>query len=359
MGLLDSFKNEFIDIIDWTDNTNDTLIWKFPRYQNEIKMGARLTVRESQQAVFLNEGVIADTYQPGLYSLQTENMPILSTLKGWKYGFNSPFKADVFFVSTKQFINQRWGTKSPVTISDERFGMIDIRAFGTFSFRIVDGGKFIKEIAGTDGQYTTEDIDDQLRSMIVSKFTSAAGSGNITIDKFAANLDELSQLCQDKLNADFDAYGLRITKFVVENVSMPDDVKKDIFDYSRLNKLDMDQLAQLRTTQSIQTAAGNTGLGGAGIGMGVGLGMGRVFGKTFNQEQKKQTTPPPLPAQFFVAVNGQQTGPFSMDQISKMAQGGKLTRESLVWKAGMAAWASAGTVNDLDTVFSTIPPPIG
>jgi membrane protease subunit (stomatin/prohibitin family) len=358
MGLLDSFKNEFIDIIDWTDSTNDTLIYKFPRFQNEIKMGAKLTVRESQQAVFLNEGTIADVYQPGLYTLHTENMPILTTLKGWKYGFNSPFKADVFFVSTKQFINQRWGTQSPVTINDERFGMIDIRAFGTFSFRIVDAGKFIKELAGTDGEYTTDDVDDQLRSMMVSKFTSAAGSGNITIDKFAANLDELSQLCQDKLNADFDAYGLKITKFIVENVSMPDDVKKEIFDYSRLNKLNMDQLAQFRTTQSIETAAGNTGMGGMGVGMGVGMGMGKIFGKTFNEAQNTQT-PPPLPAQFFVAVNGQQTGPFSMEDISKMAQGGRLTRESLVWKAGMAAWAAAGTVGDLNQVFSTIPPPIG
>lgn len=357
MGLLDSFKHEFVDIIEWTDNTNDTLIWKFPRFQNEIKMGAKLTVRDSQQAIFLNEGVIADVYQPGLYTLQTENMPILTTLKGWKYGFSSPFKADVFFVSTKQFIDQKWGTQNPVTVSDERFGMIEIRAFGTYAFRVVDGSKFIKEITGTDEVYTTEKIGDQLRSMIASAFSGVAAK--ISIENFASNLDELSHLCQDKLNADFEAYGLQITKFLIENVSMPDDLKKEIFDYSRLNKLDIQKLAQLKTAQSIETAAANQGLAGAGIGMGVGIGMGNMFSNAFNTTTTSNNmTPPPLPQQFFVAVNGQQTGPFGMDQIGQMALGGTLTRDSLVWKAGMATWAAAGTVVELSAVFHNVPPPI-
>lgn len=170
MGLFDKLKSEFIDIIEWQDNTNDTIIWKFPRYQNEIKMGAKLTVRESQQAVFMNEGTIADVFQPGMFTLQTQNMPVLTTLKGWTYGFNSPFKADVFFVSTKQFIDQKWGTKNPITIDDQRFGMIELRAFGSFAFRVEDGAKFIKEVAGTDGQYTTDGVTGQLRSLIVTKF---------------------------------------------------------------------------------------------------------------------------------------------------------------------------------------------
>jgi membrane protease subunit (stomatin/prohibitin family) len=142
MGLWDKLKGEFIDIIDWTDSTNDTIIYKFPRFQNEIKMGAQLTVRESQVALFLNEGTIADVFQPGMYTLSTQNMPILSTLKGWKYGFNSPFKADVFFVSTKQFTNQKWGTKNPIPIRDLEFGPIRIRAFGSYNFRVNDAAKF-------------------------------------------------------------------------------------------------------------------------------------------------------------------------------------------------------------------------
>src|ERR1035441_3317417 len=272
MGLFSKLKNELIDIIDWPESSGDTLVWKFPGYENEIKMNAKLTVRESQQAVFLNEGVIADVYQPGMFTLQTQNMPILSTLKGWKYGFESPFKADVFFINTRQFIDQKWGTKNPITLSDERFGMIELRAFGSFAYRVVDAGKFLKEVAGTEGEYTTDEVNGQLRSLIVNKFTNAAGQGNLPIEKFAANLDELSKLCTDKLNEDFDAYGLKITRFVIENVSMPDDLKKEIFDYSRLNKLDMQKLAQFRTTESIEIAAGNQG-GIAGMGMGLGVGV--------------------------------------------------------------------------------------
>ncbi len=359
MGFFDKLKNEFIDIIEWTDSSSDTIVWKFPRYENEIKMGAKLTVRESQQAVFLNEGTIADLYQPGMYTLSTQNMPILSTLRGWKYGFESPFKADVFFISTRQFVDQRWGTKNPITLSDDRFGMLELRAFGSFSFRVTDGGKFIKEVAGTEGLYTTDEINGQLRSLIMTKFTTAVGNGNFPIEKFASNLEELSTMVQEKLNQDFESYGLKITKFLIENVSMPEELKKEIFDYSRLNKLDMQKLAQFRTTQSIQTAAANEGIGGAGIGIGVGVGLGNIVANNFNQAQQNANTPPPppQPVAFFTAVNGQQAGPYSLEQIAQQAQSGALTRDTLVWKAGMAAWAQAGNVVELNSVFSNVPPP--
>ncbi len=368
MGFFDKLRNEFVDIIDWTDNTGDTLVWKFPRYQDEIKMGAKLTVRESQQAVFMNEGKIADVYQPGMYSVETQNMPILATLKGWKYGFDSPFKADVFFVSTRQFVDQRWGTKNAITIADERFGMIELRAFGTFAFRIEDGGKFIKEIAGTNGEFTTEDINGQLRSLIVNKFTNAIGSGNIPIDKVAASVEDLSNLCQEKLNQDFEGYGLKITKFLVENVSMPDDIKKEIFEYSRLDKIDMQKLAQMKAAQSIETAAANPGVGGMGVGLGVGVGMGNIMANTMgtaitnNQQNQPNTigTPPPIPqaAQYFVAENGQQTGPFDAARLAQMVQSGTLTRDTLVWKTGMAGWAAASSVEDVASLFSNVPPPL-
>ena len=357
MGLFDKLSHEFIDIIEWTDNTTDTIVWKFPRYQNEIKMGAKLTVRESQQAVFMNEGAIADVYQPGMYELQTQNMPVMATLRGWKYGFNSPFKADVFFVSTRQFIDQKWGTKNAITLSDERFGMVELRAFGTFAYRVVDGGKFIKEIAGTEGTYSTDEIDGQLRSMIVTKFSNSVGQGNLTIDKFASNLEELSQICSDKLNEDFEAYGLKITKFLVENVSMPDDLKKQIFDYSRLNKIDMQKFAQFKTAESIETAAANPGgNAGLGVGFGVGMGMGNMVTNAFSN-QINIPPPPPSALQFFIAVNGQQTGPFSPEQMAQMAQLGNLKRDSLVWKAGMPSLAQASTLTELSNAFSIVPPP--
>lgn len=366
MGLFDKIKNEFIDIIEWQDNTNDTIVWKFPRYQNEIKMNAKLTVRESQQAVFLNEGTIADVFQPGMHTLQTQNMPVLSTLKGWKYGFNSPFKADVFFISTKQFIDQKWGTKNPITLDDQRFGMIELRAFGSFAFRVTDAGKFLKEVAGTDGEYTTEEVTGQLRSLIVTKFTDAVGEGNIPVEKFAANLEELSQLGRDKLSADFEEYGLKITKFLVENVSMPEELKKEIFEYSRLNKIDMQKLAQMKAAKSIEKAAENQG-GTMGMGMGLGMGMGmgnmmtNMFGNQMMNQQQQQNTnmppPPPPVLQFFIAVNGQQSGPFGPEQMQQMVQSGALKRETMVWKAGMAAWVQAGSVPELAQLFNNIPPP--
>lgn len=357
MGLFDKIKNEFIDIIEWVDSTNNTIVWKFPRYQNEIKMGAKLTVRESQVAIFMNEGKIADVFQPGMYTLETQNMPIMSTLRGWKYGFNSPFKADVFFVSTKQFIDQKWGTKNPITLSDPRFGFIEVRAFGNFAFRVNDAGKFLKEIAGTDTHFGAEEVTEQLRSLIVTKFTDAVGEGNIPIEKFAANMDELSKLGQTKLNEDFVEYGLTITKFLVENVSMPEELKKEIFNYSRLNAIDMQKLAQFNTANAIGDAAKNQGLGGAGVGMGVGFGMGNMVTNMMNNSMQQNNVPPPV-VQFHVVLNGAQAGPFGLDQLKTMITSGQIARTTQVWKAGMANWAAADQQAELAALFAAVPPPI-
>lgn len=363
MGLFDKLKNEFIDIIEWVDSSNDTIVWKFPRFQNEIKMGAKLTVRESQVAVFMNEGKIADVFQPGMHTLETQNMPILSTLKGWKYGFNSPFKADVFYISTKQFIDQKWGTKNPITLNDPRFGFIELRSFGSFAFRVTDGGKFIKEIAGTNENFSTEEVAEQLRSMIVSKFSDALGEGNIPVEKLAGNTDELSKLGKEKLNEDFLEYGLTITKFLVENISMPEELKKEIFNYSRLHAIDMNKLAQFNTANAIGDAAKNQGLGGAGVGMGVGMGMGNMVSNMMNNNMNTQNQngmpPPPPIVQFHVVVNGAQAGPFTLQQLQVMAGSGQLDKTSLVWKAGMPGWLTAETQAELVSLFNNVPPPIG
>jgi len=353
MGLLDTFKNEFIDIIEWTDNTQDTIVWKFPRFQNEIKTGAQLTVRESQQAVFLNEGKLADVYQPGRYELSTQNMPILSTLKGWKYGFNSPFKVDIYYVNTKQFTDQKWGTKNPITLNDPRFGMIEIRAFGNFSFKVTDAGKFMKEIVGTDGNFTTEEISNQLRALVVTKLTDAIAESKLKIEEYASNLEEFSKFGAEKLSEDFDKYGLLITSLLVENISMPDEVKKEIFELSRLDKIDMQKLTQWKVAHGIEKAAESGGLASAFVG----VGMGGLLQNGLAGGTQTGATPPPV-MQLFVAVNGAQTGPFDVAALTQMAQGGQLTKDSLVWKAGMAAWAAASTVPELASILGSVPPPI-
>lgn len=357
MGL---FTNEFIDIIDWPSQQPDTLVWKFPRFQNEIKMNAKLTVREGQQAVFINEGQIADVYKPGMYTLHTENMPILSTLKGWKYGFNSPFKADVIFVSTRKALDQKWGTRNAITVSDDRFGMIELRAFGTYAFSITDAGKFIKEIVGIQEDYSNEDITGQLKSVIATRFSTAAGSGSITIDKFAANLDSLSDLIKEKIAPDFEQVGLKLESFYVENVSMPEDLKKEIFEYSRLGRVNMTEFTRLKTAQSISVAAANEGMGGLAAGLGAGMATGNVMANAMNQgQQMAGSMPPPLPmVQYYTGINGKQEGPYDMAGLQRLVDAGTLKRDTLVWTTGMPAWAAADTIADLKILFVNTPPPL-
>lgn len=361
MGLFDRILGEFIDVIEWVDNTQDTIIWKFPRFQNAIKMGAKLTVRESQQAIFVNEGTIADVYKPGMYTLTTQNMPLMTTLNSWKMGFNSPFKADVFYVSTKQFLNLKWGTQNPIIVNDDRFGMIELRAFGSYSFQINDGAKFLKEVAGTNTEFTTESIAGQLRSILINKFTDLLAESGVMIEKAASNLEEFSKAGMEKLQEDFNAYGITITKFLVENISMPEDLKKEIFEYSRLDKINMQKLAQMKTAKSIEIAAENPGgIAGIGVGMGAGVGIGNMMSGAFNQMQNNNApvnnVPPPI-TQFFVAVNGQQSGPFGVDQLQGLVQNGTIGRDTLVWKTGMAEWAKASTVAEFASIFTNVPPP--
>lgn len=368
MGLFDKLRGEFIDIIEWLDSSNDTMVYRFERYQNEIKNGAKLTVREGQVAVFINEGQLADVFPPGMHTLTTENLPILSTLKGWKHGFNSPFKAEVYFVNTRNITAQKWGTKNPITLNDKRFGMLEIRAFGTYVMRVKDAKLFIKEIVGTDGHFTTEEIADQLRSMLVTRFTDAVGEANLPVENYASNVNEISNYVRDVLNPEFEQYGLELPKFLIENVSMPEEVKKEIFELSRLNTIDMNKLTQLKTAKAIERAADNEG-GSAGAGMGMGMGfamanqMGQSLGNSFQQSQPQQqtpSTPPPIPPAltFFAVINGQQAGPYDMNTLKSLVSQGQITRDSLVWREGMSNWTVVNQVSELSGLFGSVPPPI-
>ncbi|MFZ6009687.1 MAG: SPFH domain-containing protein [Bacteroidota bacterium] len=364
MGLWDKLKAELIDIIEWTDDSSNTMVWRFPRYQNEIKYGAKLTVRESQAAVFVNEGQIADVYKPGLYTLTTQNMPILTTLKGWKYGFDSPFKAEVYFVNTKNFTDQKWGTKNPIMMRDAEFGPIRLRAFGTYALRVADPGKFIKEIAGTQAHFTTEEVTEQLRNLIVTRFTDTVGESKIPILDLAANYDELSKFISGKINPEFGEYGLEVTKLLVENISLPTEVEQMLDKRSSMGILgNLNQYTQFQTANAIEAAAKNPG-GGAneGLGLGMGFGMAQQMSQMLNQQsQQSQQGPPPIPGgnvQYFIAVNGQQQGPYTLQTLQAMVQQGTLTRDTLVWKQGMANWAKAADTAELNSIFDAVPPPL-
>lgn len=361
MGFFDKLRGELVDIIEWLDNSNNTLAYRFDRHQNEIKNGAKLTVREGQVAVLINEGKFADVFQPGMYELKTSNLPILSTLKGWKHGFNSPFKAEVYFISTRNITAQKWGTKNPITLNDQRFGFIEIRAFGTYVIKVNDATLFIKEIVGTDGHFTTEEITSQLKSLIVTRFTDAAAEAGLPVETFASNLNELSDFVLTVIAPEFNKYGIELTNFLIENISMPEEVKKEIFELSRLNAIDLNKLTQMKAAKSLEKAAENeSGTAGAGMGMGMGFAMANQMGQSFATNQQQQSTPPPLPPKllFHVVINGQQAGPFDMNTLKQMAINKQLTKDVLVWREGMANWATAESVVELNNVFGSTPPPI-
>lgn len=370
MGIFDKLRNEFIDIIEWTDASTDTIVWKFPRYQNEIKMNAKLTVRESQVAVFMNEGKIADVFQPGMYTLATQNMPILSTLQGWKYGFNSPFKADVFFVSMRQFTNQKWGTKNPVMLRDAEFGPLRIRAFGSYAFRVKDAGSFLKEVSATNPEFTVEGINEQLRNLAVSRGMEAIAEAKIPVLDLAANYEEVSTAITGKIGTEFNELGLELTKFLIENISLPPEVEAALDKRSSIGIVgNLGAYSQFQAANAMEKAAENPsggGLAAAGLGAGMGAAMmgqvGNIFQNNSNQQQANTGggAPPPLPtaAPFFVAVDGKQSGPFDPEQLRQLAAAGSLNAQTLVWKTGMAAWSAAGTVPELAPVLATVPPPL-
>jgi membrane protease subunit (stomatin/prohibitin family) len=364
MALWDKLKAELIDIIEWTDDSTNTMVWRFPRYQNEIKYGAKLTVRESQVAVFVNEGQIADVYKPGLHTLITQNMPILTTLKGWKYGFDSPFKAEVYFVNTKNFTDQKWGTKNPIMLRDVEFGPVRLRAFGTYAIKVVDAGKFIKEIAGTQAHFTTEEVTEQLRNMIITRFTDSVGESKIPVLDLAANYDELSKFITGKISPEFSDYGLEVTKFLVENISLPPEVEAMLDKRTSMGILgNLNQYAQFQAANAMEQAAKTEGGNAAqGMGLGMGFAMAQQMGQMFNQQnqnQQNQQIPPPLPDQsYFVAVNGAQQGPYNPAALQQLISQGMLTRESLVWKQGMPGWTKAGDVPDVAALFNSVPPPL-
>ncbi|MEO0506355.1 MAG: SPFH domain-containing protein [Bacteroidota bacterium] len=366
----EKLSNEFIDIVEWLDYTDDTIAHRFERYQNEIKNGAKLIVREGQTAVFVNEGQLADVFTPGTYELTTQNLPILATLKGWKYGFNSPFKAEVYFVNTHLFTDEKWGTKSPITLSDERFGLVEIRAFGTYAFRISDAGKFIIDIVGTDNNFTNYEINEHLKSLIATRFTDTVGEANLPIELYAANTSELSETCKEVMGPEFESVGISLEKFYIENVSMPEDLKKEIFEYSRIDKLDLDKLTKFKTAKAIEAAAKNEGgTAGAGMGMGMGFVLAQQMGGLMNPQmgtapQVQQTNaavPPPMPVavQYFYAVNGAQQGPVSFEQLQTLFAGRTINRDSLVWKQGMDNWTPLKEVAELKSFLGgNTPPPL-
>jgi membrane protease subunit (stomatin/prohibitin family) len=302
MGLFDFIQGEFIDVIGWLDPTEDTIVWRFPDEDHAIKMGAKLTVREGQVAVFINEGTIADVFKPGLFTLTTQNLPILTKLRSWKYGFDSPFKAEVYFVSTRNFLDMKWGTQNPIMTRDADFGVVRLRAFGTYGMRVTDAGVFLKEVVGTDGDYTRDKIEGQLRSMLVAAFTQMLTKANIPALDLAANYASIGDQARGQMDPEFQRFGLSLTRFLIENISVPPEVEKMLDTRSKMGIVgDMGKYMQFQTADSIPEAAASGGTAGAAMGMGAGVAMGQQMmagmaaSMTPTQPSQPQQTGAPAP----------------------------------------------------------------
>ncbi len=359
MGLWDKIRGEFVDILQWTDDSRDTIVWRFERHGNEIKFGAQLVVRESQTAVFVNMGKVADAFPPGMYELETKNLPILSTLQGWKYGFHSPFKAEVYFVNTRRFTDLKWGTKNPVIRRDAEFGPVRLRAFGTYAMRVADAVKFIREIAGTDSRFTIDEIMEQLRNIVVARFSDAVAERAIPVLDLAAHYDEMADFVRQKIAPEFDAYGLELSQFYVENISLPPEVEKAVDARSSMGAIgDLNRFSQFQAAQAMEEAARNPGGMAAG---GMGMGMGFAMANQMGQQMAGASQPPPLPgaaAMFYAAAGGVQAGPFDLVALGRKAHAGEITAATLVWRQGMPQWTPAGAVPELAALFPAAPPPL-
>lgn len=358
MGLLSGLRGEFVDIIEWLDASRDTIVWRFPRHENEIKNGAKLIVREGQVAIFVNEGQIADVFTPGTWELTTQNLPILSTLRGWKHGFDSPFKAEVYFVSTRTFTDEKWGTQHPVMMRDAEFGMVRVRAFGGYGFKAANPDTLLRELVGTDPSFRTEEVSDYIRQQVVTSIMTALAKSGIAVIDLAMHQSEIAQKLTPQLTLELAPIGLQLTKLVIESVSLPPEVEATIDQRSRMGVLgDLNQYAKLQSADAITMAAQNEGgIAGLGAGMAVGQQMaGQMAGALASPAAP--AGPPPLPTEagWFLGENGAQTGPHTAGSVRARVQEGSLDPSTLAWREGMSGWTA---ISELAELRPAAPPPL-
>ena len=290
--MFDIFKKQFIEVIEWTEESDGVLSYRFPTLDKEIQSGAQLTVRDSQMALFVNEGNVADCFSPGRYSLTTQNMPIMTTLMNWDKAFKSPFKSEVYFFSTREQIDQRWGTQTPISIRDKEFGVIRLRAFGTFSYQIDEPTTFYQKISGTRASYSTSELDGQLRAMIITHIATKLGQAETAFLDMAANQQKFSEQLKAELDLPFMQYGLKLNTFLVQSVTLPEELQEYLDKQSQMNLVgDLKKYANFQAADSISAAANNSsGMAGAGVGLGVGAALGQQMAQSLGQNTAPATS---------------------------------------------------------------------
>ena len=363
MPIFDFLRGEFIDVIHWVDDTRDTIVWRFERQGHAIKYGAKLTVREGQAAVFVHEGQIADVFEPGLYQLETNNMPVMTTLQHWDHGFQSPFKSEIYFVNTRRFTDMKWGTRNPITCRDPEFGMVRLRAFGTYTMRVTDPAKFMSEIVGTDGEFTTQEIEFQIRNLIVTHFSQIIATSGIPVLDMAGNTIDLAKLVHERIAPMVAEYGLELPGFLIENVSLPAEVEKALDKRTSMGVIgDLGRYTEFSAAEAMTKSAENPRGDGGGLsaGLGAGLGMalaGRMARGPWGQAQAAPPPPPPGGKTWHVAENGATKGPYTQAELAQMAASGAVTPDTFVWTQGSPDWRRGREVAELAALFDVPPPP--
>lgn len=322
--MFDLFKKQFIDVIEWTESTNGVLAYRFPAEDREIQTGAVLTVTESQMALFVNEGNVADVFSPGRYTLSTKTLPILTTLLNWDKAFKSPFKSDVYFFSTREQIDQRWGTPTPIQIRDKEFGVIRLRAFGTFSYKVEEPTTFYQKISGTRARYMVSELDGQLRSLVTMAIATKFGGGEVAFLDMAREQTRFSDELKKELDPKFYEYGLKLESFVVQSITLPEELQAYLDKQSQMNLVgDLQKYANFQVTESIPEAAANSG----GLaGLGVGLGAGALVGQQFAQSAQAL-------GQGGASAGNQEEDPFVLlEKLQGLLEKGILTKEEFEQK---------------------------
>ncbi len=375
MGFWDTIKThagaQFLDVIEWTDDTRNTIVYRFPTFQKAITDNSKLIVREGQAAVFVSEGRMSDVFGPGSYKLDTSNTPILTFFKTIAYQLENPYKGEVYFVSTRQFTENPWGTPNPIVMRDAEFGMIRLRGHGVYSFRVTDPAEFIRQIVGTDGLFTTNEIAGQLKKKLVQALADSIGQSKLSVLDLAARYMDLGDEIRERMNPTFQSsYGITLTDFTIVNLTLPEEVEKALDTRTKMGVLgDLDAYTKLKSAEAIDTAARNPGIAGAAMGMGVGFGMGNVMGNTmaagaghggaFNPHTGLSgggpaAAPPPLPSS---ATTYHYNGPGGAAQLSLADVVSRIAADRagnhLLWAAGWPGWKSW---SDVPEVASQVPP---
>ncbi len=363
MGLIDRLRAELIDIIEWVDDSRHTIVWRFPRFNNQIKHGAQLIVRPGQAAILVSQGRIADVFGPGQYKLATANLPILSTIAGWKYGFESHFMAEVYFVSTRQIPDLKWGTPNPVMMRDPDFGPIRVRAFGTYTLKAKDPKILLEELVGTDSEFQADEITELIRSIVNTSFADVVAKSEIAVLDLASNYQTLSEevrrLVVDRVD---DEYGFEIPQLYIVNISVPAEVEQALDIRTSMGVIgDMAAFQAYQLGQAMPVAAANPagGLAGAGVGLGMGMAMaGPMLQGGAPGQPGPQAPPPPPPVTWHIAENGQSVGPFTPPQLAQAVSAGRVRPDTLVWTQGMAGWTAANQIPQVLGLFAASPPPL-